>query len=111
MPDNNPNWIPDESFWEEAWADMATRLDEEERSPRLLVFPWRWMGGLMIVALLLASWWFFSSPTVLDNAFPLPQTRSSKSVIAEEIGNSIYSMPSLTAVAEITEQIIPHSPS
>ncbi|THH41851.1 hypothetical protein [Neolewinella litorea] len=36
MPDSNSPWTPDDAFWNEAWADMETRLDRKRRRRLLL---------------------------------------------------------------------------
>ncbi len=36
MPDKNTPWTPDETFWNEGWADMEHRLDRKKRRGLLL---------------------------------------------------------------------------
>ncbi len=37
MPDRNtPNWTPDDTFWNEGWADMDRRLTKKRRRPLFL---------------------------------------------------------------------------
>ena len=63
MPDNTPrDWSADEAFWDDAWADMAGRLDAAE--PRRKGLAWWWLlGGLLLLGAGLGGWWLTSLPT------------------------------------------------
>ena len=38
MPDKKTEWMPDDAFWNDAWADMDQRLDRKRR--RRVLLPW-----------------------------------------------------------------------
>ncbi len=47
MPDSNSEWTADESFWNEAWADMQDRLNRKRRR-RMILLPWILGIGLLL---------------------------------------------------------------
>lgn len=39
MPDSNDNWAADDKFWDNAWADMESRLDKDSKTGFALWIP------------------------------------------------------------------------
>lgn len=52
---NDPKWTDDAAFWNEAWADMDKRLNEEPKSRKPVVAWWRRYGWLLGLVLLVTA--------------------------------------------------------
>jgi hypothetical protein len=52
---NDPKWTDDAAFWNEAWADMDKRLNEEPKSRKAVLVWWRRYGWLLGLILLVTA--------------------------------------------------------
>ncbi|MFK8161102.1 MAG: hypothetical protein AB8H12_01455 [Lewinella sp.] len=55
---NDPKWTDDAAFWNEAWADMDKRLNEQLSNRKVPVVWWRrygWMLGLLLLITAVAT--------------------------------------------------------
>ncbi|MEO0731273.1 MAG: hypothetical protein AAFZ52_00445 [Bacteroidota bacterium] len=85
MPANNrQDWTDDDAFWDDAWEDMAARL--EAASPRRRAFAWwTWSQALVLGLVLLvggvAAWQFVPTGEVED--LPTPSRPMADPIPAE----------------------------
>lgn len=85
---NDPNWTEDAAFWNEAWADMDKRLDQEPPSGRKAAAIWwrqySWLLGLFLAGMVaiptIIAYWPSTENT--EQLTPAPTDVAPPSVIA-----------------------------